>query len=300
VDSIRYLAIVNPMSKSGKTEMLLADIKTKLSNLDVTYQETTHPQHAIDLAAGAMDYDAVIAIGGDGTIHEIVNGLMRIDETARPALAVIPCGSGNDTCRMIGSPLTIDEAIEVIKTGGRKTFDLGLCNETYFVNSFSIGIDAHTVARTRDLKEKTGRSGMLLYGQALLGIILRNMMQTSIEITVHETTENREVLLLAFTNGQTYGGGFRINPLAQPDDGTLTMTRIDSMSRSRVLSCIPSLLRATHLSRHEVWTQEVTHITCASADGQSLIAQIDGELIKGRIFRIEVRPHAFEFITRKS
>ena len=294
--STRYLAIVNPEARSGAARQLKVEIEQKLADLDVTYRETTAPLDAIELAEQGRDYDVVIAVGGDGTVHEIVNGLMRIPQDQRPALAVIPVGSGNDTCRMIGAPTAIDEAIEVLRRGQSKTFDLGHCNDEFFVNSFSIGIDALTVAKTLKIKEETGRSGMLLYGQALIQIILFELKATRLDVAIDGVTVQRGVLVHTVTNGHTYGGGFKINPSAKPDDGTLTLSFIEWMPMLKTLTKIPALLRGTHPKLKEYSTEEVTAVTFTSSDGSELIAQIDGELLTGRSFAIEVRPAALNFI----
>jgi YegS/Rv2252/BmrU family lipid kinase len=294
--STRYLAIINPAARSGQAARLRSAIKEKLSALDVTYRETEGPGDAIDLAAQSAGFDVVIAIGGDGTVHEIVNGLMRIEEDRRPALAVVPLGSGNDTCRMIGAPTDIDEAIEVIGCDRRRPFDLGRCNDRFFVNSFSIGIDALTVTKTTKIKEETGRSGMLLYGQALLQIILFELKPTVLDITVDGVTRRREVLIHTVTNGHTYGGGFKINPSAKPDDGTLTLSHIRWMPMLKVLRSLPALLRGTHPKIDEYDVTEIVSCRFESADGRMCTAQIDGELMEGRSFEIEVRPHALRFV----
>ena len=295
-DSPQYLAIINPVAKSGAAARAIDGIRQGLSSLDVTYLETEYPRHAIELAAEAEGYSVVIAIGGDGTVHEIVNGLMRLDADKRPALGIIPCGSGNDTCRMIGSPLDVGAAIHTIARNNQRSFDVGLCNDTYFVNSFSLGIDALTVERTRRLKEETGRSGMLLYGQALLGIILNEMRPTVLDVTIDGNTHRHRVLLNAITNGQTYGSGFRINPMAKPHDGTLTLSHIDWMPRLRVLSYIPRLLRATHTTIPEYQSREITACTISDVSDKLITAQIDGELLKERTFEVEVRPQAINFV----
>jgi len=294
--STRYLAIVNPEARSGAARLLKAEVERELADLDVTYLETAAPLDAIGLAEQGRDFDVVIAVGGDGTVHEIANGLMRIPDEQRPALAVIPVGSGNDTCRMVGSPTAIDEAIEVLRRGKTRTFDLGRCNDEYFVNSFSIGIDALTVTKTTTIKEETGRSGMLLYGQALMQIIFFELKPTELDVTIDGVTQRRDVLVHTVTNGHTYGGGFKINPSAKPDDGTLTLSYIEWMPMLKTLSKIPSLLRGTHPKIKEYQVEEVAAVTFASADGSELIAQIDGELLTGRFFDIEVRPAALRFI----
>jgi len=295
-DRKRYLAIVNLTARSGYVARAIDDIKEKLSHLDVTFEQTQYGGHAVQLSASSAEFDVVISIGGDGTIHEIINGLMRIEQSERPALALLPCGSGNDSCRMVGSPLAVDQAIEAITRNKQRAFDIGACNEIYFVNSFSVGIDALTTERTKKLKKETGRSGMLLYGQALLEIILKHMHPTVLDTVIEGSTERYQVLLCAVTNGQTYGAGFRINPMAKPDDGTLTLSRIDWMTRLRVLLYLPRLLRATHTTLAQYHWQEITACTITGTENELLVAQVDGELIKERTFEIEVRPQAIRFV----
>ena len=293
---LRYLAIINPAAKGGNAAFVGADVVKRLSALDITSVETSCPGDGLFLTAQSQDYDVVIAIGGDGTVHEVANGLMRIAEQNRPALSIIPCGSGNDSCRMAGIPLDIEAATQVLTANNQHWFDLGVCNETYFTNSFSAGLDARTVAKTIDLKQKTGRSGMVLYGQALIDTIFHDMHPSIIDIDTGDGVHRREVLLCAITNGQTYGAGFRINPTARPDDGTLTLSHIDWMSRMRVLGCIPRLLRATHVEIPEYRVSEIVSCTLTAEDDQPLIAQMDGEILKERTYRIEVRPRSLRLV----
>lgn len=138
----KALLIVNPAAKHGETEKLLPAIERVLVDMPHETVVTTSPGHAVELAAQASGYDLVVACGGDGTVHEVLNGLMRIPPDTRPALGVLPTGSGNDTRRTLGvSEDLIKAALELV-TGERKRFDVGLCNGVYFNNSFAAGLDA--------------------------------------------------------------------------------------------------------------------------------------------------------------
>ena len=127
---------------------MVSAVQEILRNESVDYVTTSRPAHAVEIASNAASYETVIVIGGDGTVHEVINGLMTIDAENRPLLALVPSGSGNDSCRMAGIPLDIAEALTTILTGQLKAFDLGKCNDTYFLNSCSVGIDALVVAKT--------------------------------------------------------------------------------------------------------------------------------------------------------
>ncbi|MCL2024485.1 MAG: diacylglycerol kinase family lipid kinase [Coriobacteriia bacterium] len=301
----RYLFIVNPVAASGAAATRFEALASQRATLDHDVAFTEAPGHATEIAAHAHGYDVVVAFGGDGTTAEIVNGLMQIADEERPVLALLPCGSGNDSCRMAGVPLTIDAAFEVLRTGTPRSFDLGLCNDTYFVNSFSTGVDAQVVTRTHELKEATGHTGFALYGRALIDVILRNMKATIIEVTrkgsddrsdVDGAATRHDVLLCTVTNGQTYGSGFRINPSARPDDGTLTMSHIAWIPRWRVLSLLPALMRATHPRVKHYRVDEVIACTVTNVTDEPLVAQCDGEIVRERTFAISVRPQALRIL----
>ena len=147
MSSARTLLIVNPAARHGETAKLVPVIDKLLQDHPHDTAITAHTGHAAELARAAADCDLVIAAGGDGTVHEVLNGLMTIPEESRPALAVLPTGSGNDTRRTLGIPEELTEAVLVIGTGERKRFDVGLCNGIYFNNSFAAGLDAKVTAK---------------------------------------------------------------------------------------------------------------------------------------------------------
>jgi diacylglycerol kinase family enzyme len=143
----RALLIVNPAAKHGETEKVIPVIERLLQSVPHDTVLTTHTGHASEIAAAARDYDILVAVGGDGTVHEVLNGIMRHPEGNRPALGLIPTGSGNDTRRTLGIPTDIADAALVVASGGRRRFDVGLCNGIYFNNSFAAGLDARVTAK---------------------------------------------------------------------------------------------------------------------------------------------------------
>lgn len=291
----KSLVIINPFSKSGHTQTIIAKVKELFASLDADYAVTSGPLHAEELAAASLGYEGIIVVGGDGTCSEVVNGLMRMEESRRPVLSLIPSGSGNDTCRMAGIPLDIEKAVSIALSGKPKRFDVGKCNDRYFINSCSIGIDAIVVAKTLEYKERSQWSGALLYGAALLHVITHDLRPIKVTLSSDggKATE-RLVLLCAVTNGKTYGSGITINPGASPDDGRLSMATIDRVSIGKALRSLPKIM-AKHIDEIDVYhTEEISTAILRPAERRELVAQMDGEIFVGKEFAFSTYPQAVE------
>jgi YegS/Rv2252/BmrU family lipid kinase len=257
---------------------------------------TEHMGHAAQIAAekGAA-YDLVVAAGGDGTVHEVLNGLMSIEPDRRPALGVLPTGSGNDTRRTLGIPVDLSAAALVLATGRRRTFDVGLCNGVYFNNSFAAGLDAKVTAKAVEYKVTTKRSGLWLYLTALLHVLFKELEAFNLRVAFDDQPPvDIETLIVAVTNGPTYGGGFFITPDAVPDDGLFDVCMIDPLSLPQALARLPFVvagkhtrMRPVHMSRH---TSLV--IDCDRA----LPAQIDGEVLLDSHYEIRMLPGAIRCV----
>lgn len=292
-----HLVIINPSANSGNSKKIVDVVREILRNESVEYVTTTRPSHATEIASNAAGYTNVVVIGGDGTVHEVVNGLMQIDEEQRPNLALVPSGSGNDSCRMAGVSLDVAEAITTILTGVPKSFDVGLCNETYFLNSCSVGIDALVVAKTNELKATRKLTGSRLYVEALLHVVTHSLHPIAVEVSIDGSEfEAREVLLCAVTNGKTYGSGIAINPSAEPDDGMLTSALVDKLSVARVLSYLPAVFRKKHERLAEFHTQNFHEMTVRSSADVPLVGQRDGEIFTEKQFVFKTVPAGIKII----
>src|SRR5215210_1213678 len=142
--------ILNPMADMGNAWRVARDLRSITEQHgDVDWSGTVYPGHAIQLArqAGEGSYDMVIAMGGDGTVHEVINGLMQVSENRRPVLGVVPVGSGNDFAHSISVAKNSNEALTHALTGDTSTIDLGLMTDEngrkeYFDNTLGIGFGA--------------------------------------------------------------------------------------------------------------------------------------------------------------
>lgn len=298
METHKKLVIINPSANSGKTQKIVGAVREILRNENAEFVVTQQPNHATQIARTAGSYEMVITIGGDGTINEVVNGLMAIEQNERPVLALVPSGSGNDACRMAGIPLDVAEALTTTLTGTHRTFDVGRCNDTYFLNSCSVGIDASVVAKTNELKATKKLTGAPLYTRALMHVILHNLKATDVTMKL-DTLEPfaKKILLCAVTNGKTYGSGIAINPSANPSDGKLSVATVDEIGMRRVLSYLPALAAKKHERIAEYHAIDFDTFTLTSATGAALVAQRDGEIFTDTVFHFETIKGALEIMT---
>ena len=293
------LLIANPAARHGETAKLLPVVEQLLCNLPHDLVVTERAGHATILAAAAAGYELVVAAGGDGTVHEVLNGLMSIPAAQRPALGLLPTGSGNDTRRMMGVPDDLAQASLVLATGEKRSFDVGVCNGVYFNNSFAAGLDAKVTAKAVEYKVTKRRSGLWLYVSALLHVLFRELDSFQVRVSFDgNTAEPVDTLIVAVTIGKTYGGGFFITPDALPDDGEFDVCMIDPLSLTQALMRLPFVIvgkhtnmRQVHMSRHSALVIECD---------QALPAQFDGEVLLEKRYDIRILPRAIECIVPRS
>jgi diacylglycerol kinase (ATP) len=211
---------------------------------------TEYPGHAVELTGQAVHdgYDVIAALGGDGTIHEIVNGLMRFPPERRPLLAAVPIGSGNDFCANVGIPHDPEEAIRRIFKGSPRAVDLATISDNtgrseYWNNTISIGFGAAVAIYAYGI---TSLRGFPMY---LWAVVKTIFLQHHAPKMVLETDEERiegNVLLISLNNGPREGGGFLTSPAARPDDGVLNYALIRDVSRPMMFRLLPEIMRGTH------------------------------------------------------
>lgn len=294
----RTLVIVNPMARHGETQKLIPVIEQLLQNLPHDTVLSDAPGHACTIAAEAAGYSLIVAAGGDGTVHEVLNGLMRHPAESRPALAVLPTGSGNDTCRTLGIPFDLTDAALHVATGVRRRFDVGVCNDVYFNNSFAAGLDAKVTAKAVEYKATKHRDGLWLYLTSLLHVLFKDLGSFPLRVTFDGgTTSVYDTLIIAVTNGPTYGGGFRITPDAISDDGLFDVCMIDPLSLPQALVRLPFVIAGKHTGMKVVHMSR--HSSVVVDSDSPLPAQIDGEVLLESRYEISMLPGAVECVVPK-
>lgn len=291
----KTLLIINPAARAGQTSQLQPVIEKLLVNVDHDTVVTAGMGDATRIAEQASEYDVVVAAGGDGTVHEVLNGLMSIPAPDRPALGVLPTGSGNDTRRTIGVPDDLAAAALTLATGVKKRFDVGRCNDIYFNNSFAAGLDAKVTAKAVELKVTTKRSGLWLYFTAVLHVLFNDLGSFPVRLSVDgASATDRDLLIVAVTQGPTYGGGFAITPDARPDDGLFDVCIIDPLPLHEALARLPFVVFGKHTKMRPVHMSRCHSIVIESET--PIPAQIDGEVLFETRYEITMLPGAIECI----
>ena len=225
----KTLVIANPSAHSGAGEKgarFAEDFLKSFSSATKGFEviRTKAPEDAIDMAASASGYDTVLALGGDGIIHEVVNGLMAIQRDIRPQLGIIPMGSGNDYARTLGMRKNdVQGALAQLVRGVARPCDLGLVNGVHFMETLSFGLDA-AIANDTTIKraEGTSQEGEELFIRSAIKILSEAKEGFKVSATFDEDDPvDLCSIIFAIQVGPTYGGGFRICPEADPSDGYL-------------------------------------------------------------------------------
>jgi len=243
--------ILNPMADMRNAWTAANDLRPIIAEYGkADWSGTVYPTHATELAkqAGEDGYDMVIAMGGDGTVHEVVNGLMQIPAEKRPILGVVPVGSGNDFAHSIGVPMQSDRALAHALNGKVSTVDIGLMTDEngrqeYFDNTVGIGFDAVVTIRSHKLPIIRG---FLMYLTAVIQTIILNHQPSKMKIEADGKIIEQANLMVTVCNGAREGGGFTIAPEAKNDDGILDYTLVSKCSRPMMFRLIPEFMNGTH------------------------------------------------------
>ncbi len=197
--------ILNPTANHGRSLQEAADLRPLMANYQADWSGTEYPGHATGLArhAGEQGYDLVVAVGGDGTVHEVINGLMQVPEETRPAMGIVPLGSGNDFAHILGIPAGPGEALLSAINGQAHSLDVGSVRDEndrleYFNNTMGMGFDSVVNMHTRKI---TAIHGFMMYFVALMRTIFRNFDPIDLHVETDQETWDLCTLMLAIGNG---------------------------------------------------------------------------------------------------
>lgn len=283
--NLKTKLILNSYAGKKRLDKEIDTIKKTLfdQKLDFDLAFTQKPKDGIYLAKKAVEkgFNLIVAVGGDGTINEVVNGIIGFEEAI---LGVIPIGSGNDFAWMLGvCPKDIEKACKTLCHGTVKKLDVGMVNDRYFINGLGIGFDAQ-VARER-LKYKGILGGVSLYLYAVIKTLFK-YKSTQSNIKLDDKTININSLLIAIGGGKRCGGRFLLTPEAMLDDGLFDVCIIQQMGKLKALCSLPKTLKGTHTTMHEVNMYRAKQINVSLP--VPLIAHVDGEIIEGTTYQIKL------------
>ncbi len=270
---MRVMIVLNPTAGGGRAAAQEEAVIKAMNRLGVEFeiQRTHGPGDAVRIAraAASSGYDVVAAMGGDGTVNEVVNGIAGTGA----ALALIPTGTGNDFRRAVEVPGDDPEAAcAIIARGKLRAVDLCRANDRYFISSFGTGFDAAVTYRTNSRKKRL--SGIWNYLLALVQVIL-TYRPAHVKITLDDRELSRTPLLCAATNARTIGGGMMICPDAEIDDGLLDVCIVDKISLIKFARCFSKVMDGSHTSIKEVEMYKTSRLIIECATPQ--VCHVEGE-----------------------
>lgn len=282
--------ILNPRAGHRKARSLAGLIESELQGLglEVTVAQSNGPGHITELALQAADagHRNIAIAGGDGSLCEAVNGLMR--SQCDPALGVIPVGTGNDFVKTAGLARDWRQACrDIADTCHRgatlRRVDVGACNGHYFLNCLGIGLDARIAMEANRLKHFGGRTVYLL---ALLRTLFRGIPRPRARIESEERTLEQPVSLVSVCNGQVVGSTFRMAPRARIDDGRLDVVVARGVTRFQVLRLAHRVIAGTHegIPLLETFTSQRLSVHLA----EPTPVEIDGEVISEGAMALDI------------
>ena len=308
------LVIVNPNSGGGKTGRIFSSMQrtfeTSLGTIDVEF--TARTGHAIEIArdAAKKGRELVIAVGGDGTLNEVVNGVMRAAEEGShaPEVAIVGQGTGGDFRKTLGLEHRLDKYLEAIASGRVRAIDVGRITyrdherqqkTRFFVNILSAGmgglVDRYVADASRALGGKVA-----YFGASLRALVQAKRGRLRCEVTENGKTSEKKIqtLMIAICNGRYFGSGMHVAPMAKIDDGKFEVVSIDAESKIAFSVSSQRIYDGAHIGK-----DGVIHFSCEKIDmdlenedaRELFLLDCDGEPIGGLPISVEVLPGALRF-----
>jgi diacylglycerol kinase (ATP) len=312
---MKPLLIVNPRSgggRTGETFDAMRDVITRaIGDVDVTLTERS--RHASEIARDAAleGRETVVAVGGDGSIHEVVNGLMRAraEGAARTRLGVIGQGIGGDFRKTLGIEHRLDRYCSALAGGRTRTIDVGRFRaaaedsddiEGYFVNILSVGLGGLVDRYVAEGSRRLG--GTFAYFTASARALLESAIG-ALACTIHEGDRVREQEIstrsMAICNGRFFGSGMEIAPMARLDDGLFEVVDLGSAGLLRFAAVSSQVYSGRHVEHPDVQHFQCNRITMELLNKDArerFLLDIDGEPLGRMPLTIEVIPSALEVL----
>jgi diacylglycerol kinase (ATP) len=288
--------ILNPTAGRGYGAKAEPELRRQLALEGLQYELvfTEAPWHAVELAreAAGSGFEIVVAAGGDGTTHEVANGLMAAAEEGHtgPSLGIIPIGSGSDFAHTVGVPADMAGACRRLAQGQTRVVDAGRVtlpgpneHSRYFDNTVNVGFGGVVTVEARKIRRLRG---IPLYLLAVLKTVFLYHHAPLVTISYDDQERTLPSLMICVANGPREGGGFLVAPQAQPDDGLFDLCVTSEVSQLQMLGLIPYFMKGTHVGRKPVSMARAKQVVISSPD--DLIAHVDGEILCTDSHRIEL------------
>jgi YegS/Rv2252/BmrU family lipid kinase len=295
---LHYTFILNPKASNGQTgrKRTLLNRLAQENELNFEILETEYSGHAAELATQVSQHsDVIVAVGGDGTVHEVVQGIIASGKDV--VLGVIPWGTGNDFAKMLHLPHSPKQAIQVLKQAQIHACDYGVATfeerqegkttirSEVFINQLGVGFDAQAAIEAFSYKYLPGRT--LPYLAAVL-VTLKSWKCPKVDISLAEKTSvfEGEFWFMTVGNGQCSGGSFYLTPAAQIEDGLFDICVIRSSSKARLLQMLPMAFKGKHVEAKETQVFRTAEVHLKAH--QALPVHADGEVLSKQAYALQV------------
>jgi len=273
---------------SGDAKIALVEQGLQAAGIDNYHLEPTqYANHACEIArqAAQEDYAVVVAVGGDGTINEVLNGLMQAaGEQGQPAtLGIIPMGTANDLADILQIPNNIPEACRRLAAGNIHTIDIGCVNGHYFANNSAIGLEPVVTITQNNMR---WLKGVIRYVVAALKVVY-NAKEWNMRVEWDTGMYDGPMVLVSVGNGHRSGGAFYITPLAKVDDGKFDFVYGVGMNRLKMLSLLPKIFTGKHVYSPLVGYLQTTTLLVTTSPETPI--QADGEIIDEKATKIHYK-----------
>ncbi|MFH6767340.1 diacylglycerol kinase family protein [Gaetbulibacter aquiaggeris] len=301
--SKKWFVIINPTSGNGKSKKKWPEIKQllELHGFEFEFVFTEYSGHSVLLVQEAIDnnFMNIICVGGDGTLHNIVNGIMSQNKILSKNIHVgmIPIGTGNDWVKTHHIPMTIKSAIETIFKGNILTQDIGkieLLNKNsipvYFNNLAGIGFDAYVANKVHKYKYLGPLA--YLFG-AIIGLFSFKKFNAIVSVESHKYSNKNLMILVGLCKYS--GGGMRLTQNPDPFDGLFDISIAQNLSKIEIIKNLGRLFNGKIVFNKKVTTLKAAAIDIELIENGALFAQADGEIIGSGGFKATIIPKAFTF-----
>jgi diacylglycerol kinase (ATP) len=301
------MVIVNPKSGGHSTNREWPLISKHLTSkgLKYDYSYTEGVGHAVELARDAVskEYRLIVAVGGDGTVNEVVNGILSSAKPRDTSLGIVNAGTTCSFARSLGIPLDYNGACNLLTSQNRTSIDVGVVEYTvageklrrFFVNEADVGLGATVVEASKHITNYFGRK--INYLPHVMGGLASLISYKNKRITLRVEDEYEDVwncAMVVIANGTHFGGGMRIAPDAKPNDGLLDMVIFGDIGKSELLKIWPMTYKGRHVSHEKVRLLKVRNVSIECAD--KILVEADGELLGEGPASFSVLPSALNIV----
>jgi len=300
--AVKHLFIVNPVAGNGIALKMTNTIHKLFNELKLKYQDisyeivyTKEEGHATEIARkySSMDTYRIYAVGGDGTLNEVLNGMIGSDSS----LGCIPGGSGNDFVKSIVAKFDRRRILMNTVLGTEEEIDVASVDGRYFINIASMGFDASVVNNVEKFKSKSYLPNKFAYLASVLDTA-KDFRNLNLRMVVDQKEIQTEAFMVAIANGKYYGGGIKIAPDADFRDGLLDVILVRDITRAKIIKFLPKAVPGKHMDLEEVTLMRAKTIDLYS--DEPVFLNIDGELEARREAHFRLEDAKVKFIIPKN